>query len=152
MLLSLSSLIQPIFDYCCTVWRNGNESQLNRLQVLQNRALRSVLEVNNRFNRATLYNTLNVDQLDERWNKQSILLIFKLVNNIAPPSLCSRIHLKSHNYLLRNIDFQIQLPRPHTNYLKKSPLYSASKLFNNLPANIRLENSLGAFARLISLS
>ena len=151
-LLLYKSLIQPLFDYCSTVWRNGNEGQLNRLQVLQNRALRSVLQVDNRFNRATLYNTLEIDQLKERWEKQCILLVYKLVNNLAPPSLSSRIHLKSREYMLRNMTCQIELPRPHTNFLRKSPLYSASKLFNNLPANIRSENNLTAFVRFLSLT
>ena len=145
------SLIQPIFDYCCTIWRNGYKGQLDRLQFLQNRCLRSVLNVNSTFNRATLYNILKVDQLNQRWDKLSKIIVHKLVNNLAPSVLCSRIQFKSRKYSLRNTTHQIQLPKPHTNYLRNSPLYSASKLFNNLPVSTRLVKNPASFARLISL-
>ena len=78
------TLIQSHFDYCSTIWMNGYSIHLSRLQVIQNRALRIVLQVDNRFNRQTLYRTLKVDCLVDRWNKQALLLIFKLLNNLLP--------------------------------------------------------------------
>ena len=90
-LMLYQAVIQSHFDYCCPVWMNGHLTRLGRLQVIQNRALRIVLRVDNRFNRETLYSTLGVDRLSDRWKKQSLLLIYKLVNNMLPQCLCARI-------------------------------------------------------------
>ena len=35
--------IQPIFDYCITVWGNSTKQNIKTLQILQNRAARAVL-------------------------------------------------------------------------------------------------------------
>ena len=61
------TLLQSHFDYCCTIWMNGHITHLRRLQNIQNRALRIVMQVDNRFNRKTLYNTLKTDCLFDRW-------------------------------------------------------------------------------------
>ena len=128
---------------------NGYSIHLSRLQVIQNRALRIVLQVDNRFNRQTLYRTLKVDCLVDRWNKQALLLIFKLLNNLLPQTLCAHLKKRESNYSLRNYDNIISLPRPKSNILKNSTLYSASKLFNNLPQGIRTIHSLYAFSKAI---
>ena len=36
------ALIQPPFDYCCSVWDNFGETLSNKLQKLQNRAVRVI--------------------------------------------------------------------------------------------------------------
>ena len=65
-LLVYKTIIQPHFDYCSIIWMNGNSTDLQRLQILQNRALRVVLGVDARYNREALYNTVGVDRLEER--------------------------------------------------------------------------------------
>jgi len=149
-LLLYQTIIQSHFDYCCTTWMNGHLTYLRRLQTLQNRALRIVLQVENRFNRQTLYATLDVDCLFDRWKRQELLLIFKLLNNLLPHSLCSRIEKKENIYIIRNYNNIISLPRPKSNFLKNSTLYSASKSFNSLPQDKRLITSLKLFASAIS--
>ena len=44
-LLFYKSVIQCNFDYCSTVWTNCSKSHLNQLQILQNRSLRIVMNV-----------------------------------------------------------------------------------------------------------
>ena len=44
----------------------------------------------------------------------------------------------------------ISLPKPKTNYFKNSALYSASKLFNSLPLEIRTTYSINMFSRALS--
>ena len=71
-LLLYKTIIQPHFDYCSITWMNGNSGDLQRLQTIQNRALRIVLGVDAQFNRETLYETLKIDRLNERWKKHAI--------------------------------------------------------------------------------
>ena len=129
------------------IWMNGHATRLARLQTLQNRCLRLVLGVDNRFSREALYRTLEVKNLKERWETHGLILIFKLLHNLAPPSLSSRIEFKSQsNYTLRSNNTQIVLPRPRTNFVNSS-LYSASKLFNSLAINLRTINDIKIFAK-----
>ena len=142
-LLLYKTLIQPHFDYCSIIWMTGHTSQLNRLQIIQNRCLRMVLGVNSRFNRETLYSSLKVDQLKERREKQSMIFIYKLLHNLAPQSLSSRVEFRSlDNYTLRNSNTKITLPKPRTNFIGNSPSYLACSLLNNLPIYVRTANSL----------
>ena len=149
-LLLYKTLIQPHFDYCNIIWMAGHEHKLGRLQVLQNRCLRMVLGVNSRFNRDTLYNILKVDRLKDRQEKQSLIFIFKLLHNLAPPSLSSKVEFKTlNNYTLRNTNTQIALIKPRTNFIRNSPEYTACILFNNLPIDIRTIVSLKTFTKSI---
>ena len=147
-LLLYKTLIQPHFDYCSIIWMTGHTSQLNRLQIIQNRCLRMVLGVNSRFNRETLYSSLKVDQLKERREKQSMIFIYKLLHNLAPKSLSSRVEFRSlDNYTLRNTNTKITLPKPRTNFIRNSPSYLACSLFNNLPIYVRTANSIKTFSK-----
>ena len=87
------TLIQPQLDYCSLIWMNGHATQLARLQKVQNRCLRLALGVDNRFRREALYRTLEVKNLKERWETRGLIhvRILKLLHNLAPPSLSSRI-------------------------------------------------------------
>ena len=128
---------------------NGNSGDLQRLQTLQNRALRIVLGVDAQFNRETLYETLKMDRLNERWKKHAIVQIYKAIHDLLPESLCSRVVLRQHYYKVRNNDKIVSLPKPRTNMLKRSPLYNAAKIFNNLPQNIWIIDNLSAFTKAI---
>ena len=48
-LVYYKSIIQGKFDYCDVVWENCGKTYIERLQKLQNRALRTVLNVNWRY-------------------------------------------------------------------------------------------------------
>ena len=54
---------------------------------------------------------------------------------------------RSTEYNLRNGEAKLNLPKPRTNYLKRSISYSRAMLWNNLPVNIRTLNSLETFQR-----
>ena len=54
---------------------------------------------------------------------------------------------RSTDYNLRNTEAKLNLPKPRTNYLKRSFSYSGAILWNYLPVNIRTLNSLETFKR-----
>ena len=150
-LILYKTLIQPKFDYCSSVWMNGQMTLLKRLQTLQNRCLRNVLGVNSRFHTDDLYKTLKLDKLKDQWTKQTLIIVFKLLHNAGPSRLSSLITFNvQSNYLLRSSNSQIALPKPRTNFLRNSPLYQASKLFNALPLNVRLIDNTKIFTSEIS--
>ena len=62
---------------------------------------------------------------------------------LPPAAWCS---VKSRAYL----EGKLALPKPHTNYLKRSFSYSGALLWNNLPQEMRDTDSIGLFKRKIS--
>ncbi len=47
LVLVYNALIQPYFDYCCAVWDTLGKGLSERLQKLQNRAARLIMNLNN---------------------------------------------------------------------------------------------------------
>ena len=66
-----------------------------------------------------------MDRLNERWKKQSLILIYKAIHNLLPEALCSRVELRQSRYDFHNIDTLVKLPKPRTIFLKRSPFYIA---------------------------
>ena len=116
-------------------------------KTLQNRALRIFLNVDYRHNRRNLFENLKIDCLSIRIKKSLLILIFKMIHKIVPESICSRITFKENAYDLRNHKCILNLDKPRSNYMKNSSLYTAIKLFNALPENLRTEINIKSFSR-----
>ena len=94
-----------------------------------------------------LLNWLGWDNLSVRRAKQKANLMYKCINNLAPAYLCNLFAPRTPNYYFRNAKKKLMLPKPRTDYLKRSFSYSGALLWNNLPEEIRTSNSLGFFKR-----
>ena len=65
-----NSLIQPHFDYCCEVWDTLGQGLSDRLQKLQNRAARLIMNFKNEHGQSILAcNSLGWISLQERGHK-----------------------------------------------------------------------------------
>ena len=59
-------------------------------------------------------------------------------------------HSQRHSvYNLRDSEGKLTLPKPNTNYLKRSFSYSGAKLWNNLPKCLRNAVSVNNFKQII---
>ena len=72
-------------------------------------------------------------------------MMFKSLNEQAPVYLQNLFHERSTDYDLRNSFHKLTLPRPRTNYLKRSFSYSGALLWNSLPENVREIKSVRKF-------
>ena len=72
-------------------------------------------------------------------------MMFKSLNEQAPVYLHNLFHERSTDYDLRNSFHKLTLPRPRTNYLKRSFSYSGALLWNSLPENVREIKSIRKF-------
>ena len=69
--------------------------------------------------------------------------MYKTLNDLAPDylqCLFTRRHIKDYN--LRNLEQKLSLPKPNTNYLKRSFSYSGACLWNNLPQDLKSVRSI----------
>jgi hypothetical protein len=126
------ALIQPHFDYFCSVWDGLGETLSTKLHKLQKRAVRVIMRTSYDTNADVLLDILHLDNLSLRRNKLKIGLVFKTLAYLQ-----SLFSTDSSEYDLRNSEMKLNLPKPRTNYLKRSFHYSGALLWNSLPENIR---------------
>ena len=81
--------------------------------------------------------------------------MYKALNGLAPDYLREKIYYvcQRHGHKLRNADINLILPRPNTEYGKKTFSYSGAALWNSIPCDIRKAQTLRRFKiRLASYS
>ena len=121
LVLVYNALIQPHFDYCCEVWDELGKGLSERLQKLQNRAARLIMNFKNEHGQSILARTaLGWTSLEERRSLIKAKLMYKTINQLAPQRLCNIFqfsnNVASHN--LRGSSNGLFIPRPRTEFLK----------------------------------
>ena len=141
------ALILPHFDYCSSVWDELNVTLSDKLQKLQNRAARVITRSSYDTSTSSLLKRLHWDDLSTRRKKLKATLMFKTIKGLSPLYLQNLFSIRSTSYNLRDSEIKLDLPKPRTNYRKRSFGYSGALLWNSLPVNLRKTDSLGRFKR-----
>ena len=81
--------------------------------------------------------------------------MYKILNDLSAPQLSNsfvKLNDTNINCSLRNIDTDLALPRPYTNFLKHSFKYSGAMLWNNLSYKAKTAQSLLDFKHKLASS
>ena len=147
-------LIQSHLDYCLTVWGNCLSQDRHKIQQLQNRAARVFT---NNFDRNvsshTIRKQLNWMSVSDRFKYLTGCLIYKCLNDCNISSSMQNTFINNfsaassvHNYNTRfSANNCLYVPRPKTEYLKKSLTYYGVILWNDIPQLIRNADNLSDF-------
>lgn len=136
-----NTIIKPHFEFgstilytCCT------DIHIERLQKLQNKAMRSILKCNRYTPITTMLNTLKWMNIKQRLALNTIKLIHKIRQGTAPDYLCEQTRYvgEAQPYSLRNAN-NFRLQRFTTSSMQRSLFYKGLKLFNSLPNRIKNE-------------
>ena len=130
----------------CDRLRSYGNQLCDKLQKLQNRAARVITRSGYDVSAKHLI-SLRQDNLTKRRKKLKATLMFQILNGLAPDYLQDLFSIRTTKYNVRNLEMKLNLPKPNTNYLKKSFSYSAASLWNNLPNNLLTIESLRSFKR-----
>jgi hypothetical protein len=117
--LVYNALIQPHFDYCCEVWDELGKGLGERLQKLQNRAARLIMNFKNEHGHSILARTtLGWTSLEERRALMKAKLMYKTVNQLAPQRLCNIFQFSNtvNSYNLKGSSTGLSIPRPRTEF------------------------------------
>ena len=76
--------------------------------------------------------------------------MFKILNGKAPTYLQELFSVRGIGYNIRNSEMRLNVPKPRTDYMKKSFCYSGAVLFNSLTQDIRKCQSLPKFKKAIN--
>ena len=141
-------LILPHFDHCSPVGDCMSGYLSDKSQKLQNRAARVITQSPFETSSNLLLAMLKWEKLSLRRKKQKALIMYKTLNKLAPDYLqCLFTQRHVNDYNLRNLEGKLSLPKPNTNYLKRSFCYSGACLWNNLPQDLKSVASVGQFKR-----
>ena len=152
--LFYTGYILPLIDYCCVVWSNCNNECVQRLQKLQKRAARLILDTDPLASSLPLIKKLGWMKIEHRILYHKCLLTFKCLHNLAPVYLTEKVTPVSRNnpYQLRNVlHEELYVPRANTELFKKSFYYSGPYEWNNLPYSLRDIKSISSFKEKLKL-
>jgi hypothetical protein len=139
------ALIEPYFSYCAPVWDGLGKKQSERLQKLQNRAARVITCSSYDVPSSSLLDDLNWQILSANRFKQKAMLMHKTINKNTPLYLQEMFTESTTGYNLRNSEGKLYVPKPRTDYLRRSFSYSGAFLWNSLPESLRTLASPNAF-------
>ena len=154
--LLVKSLIFPHLDYCSLIWSNAATSQLSLLDRLLNRAGRVILRAPSRTQTCTVYERLGWEKLERRRLNQLNVMMFKCLNGLAPPYLCSIITRVSayHSHSTRSHTAgNVVLPLPRSEAGRRTLKFRGSQAWNKLPSQLKAHSSvnLGCFINQLHL-
>ena len=81
------SIIEPYFTYCFIVWDSIGDTQIDKLQKLQNREARIITGASYLKRSSNLLRELKWMNLEEMRRRQKAILMFKFLNGLAPTYL-----------------------------------------------------------------
>ena len=97
----------------------------------------------------------HIDKIDNRRNKSKAVFMYKVLNDHAAPGLKESLHKRNvtqNTYNLRNSENDLTLPKPRTEYLKRSFKYSGVMLWNDLSSAAKSADTLDCFKKEIGAS
>ena len=144
------SSIQPVLDYCDSVWDVCGSKGSRRVQSLQNQAARIITGnfdfINSRG--VDLVRLLKWQTLEERRKFHIATLMFKCVNGLAPNYLSDQVNLMSevNNYNTRSSNsLDVLVPAVNREIFRKSFAFNGARIWNSLPDFIRRAGSVAQF-------
>ena len=149
LLLIYHTLIEPYFRYCSIVWGQCGETLKDKLQTLQNKAAQTIARL--RYDEASHYELLtefgwlsvrNLISLD------TAIFVYKEINNFHPEQADSLIQRLDyfHSYSTRSVsNNNLFIPKGKTNNFQKTEAFAGSKIWNEIPKEIRMAQTLQSF-------
>ena len=142
-----NSFIVSNFNYCPLVYYFTSRESINKMQKIQERALRFVLK-DSVSDYDTLLTKCGIDSFRISSLKSMAVEIYKILNDMSPEYL-SLFSKSSIPYSLRDNNKLIQQKMRTTTFGIKSFSYYGAHLWNSLPVDIKNAVTLGNFKTLV---
>lgn len=144
------SIIAPHFDYCNIVWGTCGTIEHNKLQILQNRSAKIITGAGYYDSATEALTQLKWNPLVDRCKYHESLAMYKIMNDLTPTYLRNRFELKDTRYELRGYK-SLVIPKPNTEYKKRSLSYRGAKSWNNMDINLKQARNVGHFKRIFNM-
>ena len=144
------ALIYPYLTYCNLIWATTYVNNLQRIYLLQKRAVRAISKADYNASSKPLFANLKILDVFSIYSLQVSSFMYLYHNGALPLSFTQSFQTGSqiHQYSTR----YSHLYRPYTcrtNIKKFSILFQGPRIWNSLPNNIKAAPTFNAFKRLI---
>jgi Reverse transcriptase (RNA-dependent DNA polymerase) len=133
-----NTIISPHFSYCNSLLLSCPQECINRLQVLQNKCMRILLNCNKYTSINNMLERLNWISVEDTIKISNIVLIFKIIRRLVPEYLAQflvkRFDLHGRDLRSKN-DFDVDFTLK--SLLKRSLFQEGIRLYNGLPDGIK---------------
>ena len=137
------------FNFCPLSWHFCSKTNTNKIEKIQERALRFVYDDFN-SSYTELLTKANLPTLETRRIRTMAIETFKILNGLAPSVLSDLLIKRENKYNFRYSNI-LQIPQVRTSTQgKKSFRYAAPVLWNSLPDDFRTTVDFNRFKSLIS--
>ena len=143
-LVIYNSFIASNFSYCPLAWHFCSIASTNKLEKVQERALRFI---NNDYSSSLkkLLSQTKTEPLHVKRLKLMACEVFKIVNKLSPEYIQDMISIKTSTYNFRG-ERKAEIPRVNTTrYGLRSFRSEAPRIWNSLPNNLRVAESYPQF-------
>lgn len=142
------SIIEPHFTYCASVLSLSSRTDEDRLQKLQNKCSRNILDVNKYSSSTQMLEVMNRLSVNQMIIFRTLIFIRKIINGHVPKYLTEKIKFNrdTHSRLLRNSN-EIELVRAIKECNPNSLFFGGIQLYNSLANEIKIGNVDVAFER-----
>lgn len=136
----------PHFDYCSTLLYASQQGTKDRLQLLQNKAMRAILKCSIYSPIRVMLDTLKWMNIEQRLILSAMMFIYKMRNSMLPEYLESNlVSVRDvQPYNLRN-SYNLRPNRCNSSSAQCSLMYKGLNFFNSLPSEIKTESSILVF-------
>ena len=142
------SIIYPHLLYGNILWSAASQSHLNKLFTKQKKAIRLIMKKQRHTHTNPLFYKLKLLKLNDICKLNTLIFIFKSLNNLVYSTLHFQIRIVA-GYQLRNNGNQLQVPFSRYNYVKAFIRIRGPNLWNTIPLAIRESRTLMTFKRKI---
>ena len=142
------SLILSHLQYCTLLWANTYSTCLNKLRILQKKAVRIITESHYLAHTDPLFSKLKLLKLDDLYKHQLGIYMYKSTKGLLPDSMSSMV-IPIHNVHDHNLRNQngYYIHHVRTNCRKFTIHYTGPKFWNTLPQQLREAVSENQFKR-----
>ena len=127
--------------YGLEIYGKCTKQLVQKLQITQNKLLRTIMSKSRMHSVNDLHKTLNVLKVDDAQKLSTICFVFKCLHSTTDNSFHNYFSYTDHIHNTRQ-QRQLKLPRAMTNLGQSTLKCTGSSLWNNLPMTIRLTNDL----------
>ena len=148
MLTLYNSFILPYLSYCNRIWCSASLNKINKINIAQKRALRTVANVGRSVSTKGLFKKFKVLKITDIHKFQTLQLIYKFHNHLLPATFNNYFTPvnKIHGHFTRN-SMGLNIPFARTNCKKESIRIAGPRMWNTIPHDIQISTSLHSFNR-----
>ena len=129
-------MIIPHLDYAALVWASANDGTLSGLQDFQDKTLSKILKIKDPSPK-TILKCTNLLPLDLRINEQLLIQTHNVIKSGYHSYFTLDFEPTIHDYNTRGSATTMRLPKPNTNFLKKTVSYRAIVVWNSIPDHVK---------------